>query len=194
MKDTFQAKDIQNILLIPKHRYEYIASKIGITPEVDEVERQGHVHLYSFKNLLQFGFAHHGNKLGLTPKATRTMLSNIDEFEKSEHFGIYDPNKKESLSIHYIEDGFILSVSDIVRKVFLQNTPVMDEEMVSTLRSAYDSYEDLEIRGDYNKIEPVFWRVGESSVMDVIRACTGSITINLGLIKGMITNRLIGYK
>ena len=54
----FQAKDIQRIVQIPKHRYEYIASKIGIKPDVDEVEGQGHIHRYSFKNLLQFAFIH----------------------------------------------------------------------------------------------------------------------------------------
>ena len=33
----FQAKQIQELLGIPKHRYEYIASKIGIKPDTQNV-------------------------------------------------------------------------------------------------------------------------------------------------------------
>ena len=33
----FQAKDIQKLVDIKKHRYEYIASKIGIKPEIRQI-------------------------------------------------------------------------------------------------------------------------------------------------------------
>ncbi|MBU4186116.1 MAG: hypothetical protein KKI12_02930 [Proteobacteria bacterium] len=101
----FQAKDIQRIVQIPKHRYEYIASKIGIKPDVEEVEGQGHVHIYSFKNLLQFAFAHHAGILGLTPKASRGLLSYLDEVDNAPvNFGIYDSDMFEDISIHYVID------------------------------------------------------------------------------------------
>lgn len=106
MKDTFQSKDIQTILEIPKHRYDYIASKIGIKPEVEEVEGQGHVHMYSFKNLLQFAFVHHASGLGLTPKASRELLSYLDEIDQlpGMNFGIYSSGSFFDISVHYVSD------------------------------------------------------------------------------------------
>jgi len=102
----FQAKDIQKIVQIPKHRYEYIASKIGIIPDVNEVEGQGHTHIYSFKNLLQFAFVHYASGLGLTPKASRALLSFLDEIDQLPkiHFGIYEPDHFQDISVHYVSD------------------------------------------------------------------------------------------
>ena len=80
MKNKFQAKNIQQIFGIPKYRYEYIATKIGIQAGIEEVEGQGRAHLYSYKNLLQFGFAHHAINLGFSPKNVRLMLNFLDEF------------------------------------------------------------------------------------------------------------------
>lgn len=81
MNDKFQAKDIQRLLRIPKHRYEYLASKIGIRPEIDEVEGTGRTNLYSFKNVCQFGFVHHANLQGMSPKACREMLQVLDRID-----------------------------------------------------------------------------------------------------------------
>jgi hypothetical protein len=79
MKGPYQAKTIQSILGIPKHRYEYIVSKIGIKPEVEEVEGQGRTHLYSFRNLLQISICHHASRMGLTPGAIRDFLGWLDK-------------------------------------------------------------------------------------------------------------------
>jgi hypothetical protein len=100
----FQAKDIQRILKIPKHRYEYLAAKIGITPEIEEAEGQGKIHRYSFKNLLQFAFIHAANLLGLTPKASRDLLNHLDaiDSEPKIKFGIYDPDSTVDISVHFV--------------------------------------------------------------------------------------------
>ena len=74
----FKAKDVQKILGIPKHRYEYIGSKIGIKPSFLEVEGRGRSHLYSFQNVLEFAFAHYCNKLGMGPTVVRKMLGFIN--------------------------------------------------------------------------------------------------------------------
>ena len=101
----FQARDIQNILGIPKHRYEYIASKIGIEPDVEEVEGRGHTHIYSFKNLLQFAIVNQANKLGLNPKSSRKLIIFLNEFEKSKKLGVFDPDENTFLKLHYIDWG-----------------------------------------------------------------------------------------
>lgn len=105
MKTNFQAKDIQKMLDIPKHRYEYLASKIGITPDIEEVEGQGKTHIYSFRNALQFAFAHKANALGLSPKASREMLVWLDGFEQQHQVGIYGSDSQERLSLHVIIHG-----------------------------------------------------------------------------------------
>jgi len=117
MKNQFQAKDIQGLVGIPKHRYEYIASKIGIKPEVEEVEKTGHTHLYSFKNLLEFAIVNTANKLGIGPKAVKEILaflSNNIDLQDAELFNI---EKIIVASLHYTDtkDGkfFKLSGSSI---------------------------------------------------------------------------------
>jgi len=123
----FQAKDIQRIVEIPKHRYEYLASKIGIKPDVEEVEGQGKVHQYSYRNLLQFAIVHHASGLGLTPKALRDLLSYIDKMDQSpkRELSIYDPDVMADLSIHYVRDKnfkyFCTSIAlgiEVMRMVF----------------------------------------------------------------------------
>lgn len=109
----FQAKDIQRLIDIPKHRYEYLASKIGIKPEIEEVEKTGHVHLYSFKNLLEFAFVHTANNLGLGPKAVKEMLgflsNNIDLHEAE----LFNPEKTVHVLLHYADskDGKFFKLS-----------------------------------------------------------------------------------
>jgi len=99
----FQAKDIQRIIGIKKYRYEYLASKIGIKPEIEEVEKTGHTHLYSFKNLFEFGIVNVANNLGVGPKASREILNFLSHNPDLEHAGLFDPKKKIEVSIHYAD-------------------------------------------------------------------------------------------
>jgi len=74
--------------------YDYIASKIGIKPEIDEVEKTGKHHLYSFKNLLQFAFVHKANNLGLTRKAAKEMLGFLSDNIELKEAGLLRSRKK----------------------------------------------------------------------------------------------------
>ncbi len=74
MKEVFQSKDIQKVLEIPKQRVEYLALKVPIKPEIEEVDRSGMVHIYSFINVLQFAIAHTMNKYGLGISEVRGVL------------------------------------------------------------------------------------------------------------------------
>jgi len=103
MKNSFQAKEIQKILNIPKPRYEYVANKIGIHPEVQEVEGQGKAHIYSFKNLLEFAFTHNAVDLGLSPKAAMNLLIAINRFDEKMKQGIFDPAKTINIRAYYVK-------------------------------------------------------------------------------------------
>jgi hypothetical protein len=74
---TFEAKGIQSIVGISKSRYEYLAIKIGISPDVQEVEGTGRSHVYSIKNLMQFAFAHFALCYGLSRKQIKKILPNL---------------------------------------------------------------------------------------------------------------------
>lgn len=104
MKDFFQAKDIQNAVGIPKYRYEYLATKIGIKPDIDEVEGTGKSHRYNFKNVVQFAVAHHAGKLGMTPNSIRDLLSYMKESKDPELENLYDPNDHLPISIFVFDD------------------------------------------------------------------------------------------
>ncbi len=103
IKIDFQAKNIQEIFNASKSRYEYITSKIGITPENEEVEGTGRSHLYSFKNLIQFGVAHTASKLGLNPRTVKALLNFLSKSIELEGIGLFNPEIAIELSIHCIE-------------------------------------------------------------------------------------------
>jgi hypothetical protein len=84
MKEIFEARDIQKIFGIPKHRYEYIATKIGIIPDVEFVEGRGKSHRYSFKNALEFGIAQILGSMGLGPRSIWSVLTYLSESLHSE--------------------------------------------------------------------------------------------------------------
>jgi len=107
MKDTFQAKDIQKILGIPKFRYEYLVTKMNIIPGVLEVDGQGKSHVYSFKNVLQFAYAHHASRLGFTPQTVKSMLKIIDKYPGVEQMEIFDTLAKGKVTLFYVESGGI---------------------------------------------------------------------------------------
>ena len=101
----FQAKDIQKLVDIKKYRYDYIASKIGIKPEIDEVEKTGYHHLYSFKNLLEFAFVHKANNLGVTRKAAKEMLGFLSDNIELKEAGLFDPEKRNKALLHYADSN-----------------------------------------------------------------------------------------
>jgi hypothetical protein len=75
MKTTFQAKELQEMLSIPKHRYEYIARHFGIIPEVEQGEGSGRMNIYSFKDALIFAIAHHASEIGLIPAHVKKLVA-----------------------------------------------------------------------------------------------------------------------
>jgi hypothetical protein len=104
MAVVFQAKDIQRILEIKKIRYQYLSGKIGIFPGIEEVEGTGRSHIYSFKNLLEFAFANLANNLGLSPKATRSMLEFLDLLNEPNN-GIYSHRSNFAGKFFYVVHG-----------------------------------------------------------------------------------------
>ena len=186
----FQAKDIQRLIDIPKHRYEYIASKIGIKPEVEEVEKTGHVHLYSFKNLLEFAFVHTANNLGLGPKAVKELLGFLSNDIDLHEAELFNPEKITQVLLHYADskDGkiFRLSGPDVSKQT----------EKSSYLGEGFDIVKEAQKRMSNRK--------GDLHIPGLIKAYEnlmalsflkldefdGYVTINLGVIKDRILKKL----
>ncbi len=190
MKTQFQAKDIQQILEIPKHRYEYIASKIGIKPEIEEVEKTGHVHLYSFKNLLEFAIVNTANNIGIGPKAVKDILiflSNTFDLQEAE---LFNPEKTIAASLHYIDnkDG----------KVFkLSGSSISEQGRKATyLGKGFDVVKETQKRMSKNEGDvtiPGLVKAYENlmgvSLMSLENS-DGYITINIGVIKDRILKKI----
>lgn len=105
-QNRYQAKDIQRYVKIPKHRYSYLATKIGIEPEIDQVDGTGHVNIYSTRNLLQFAYANFASNLGLSPKTVKNMLIFFDGIMDQKNVDIYNcrhPNA--NFILHYINSS-----------------------------------------------------------------------------------------
>lgn len=185
MKTEFQAKDIQKILNIKKHRYEYIASKIGIKPEIEDVEGTGYTHKYSYKNLLQFAFVNQANKMGLSPKASLKMLSEIEEFEKTENFGIFKPKKLDDASIHYINCGYynIFIISDSL-KILRYQLPIDEIKRLSTPPTLKFQKDEYEIARKFllERVETAD-KEKKRNMVWYYKCAPGMVTINLGSIK-----------
>ncbi|RJR40787.1 MAG: hypothetical protein C4576_19680 [Desulfobacteraceae bacterium] len=61
--------------------------------------------MYSFKNLLEFAFAHKANNLGLSLMSTRNMLAFLERRPELINTGLFDPEKKVSIKLHYADIG-----------------------------------------------------------------------------------------
>jgi hypothetical protein len=101
----YRAKDIQKILGIPKFRYEYLAGKMQIRPELEEVEGQGRAHVYSFRNLLEFAFVNVASAMGLSPKNCGRLLAFVRFIDKTYEVGIFAEGEGPDLSVHFVVQG-----------------------------------------------------------------------------------------
>ena len=192
MKNQFQAKDIQKLVEIPKYRYEYIASKIGIKPEIEEVEKTGHTHLYSFKNLLEFAIVNTANSLGIGPKATREILIFLSNNLDLKDAGLFDLEKKIEASIHYADTNYGkffklsgASVSEQGRKGGYTGKG-FDKTKTGEVLKRLSSHEDnINVPGfveEYRNLSTL----ATMSLEDF----DGFITINLGKIKNRLLKKL----
>ena len=183
MERNYQAKDVQEIIGIPKHRYEYLASKIGINPDFKSADGQGTVKRYSFNNLLQFAYAHSAGGLGLSPESIRIKLSWLDEFQKK--YKIYESDAP--LSVHFVcIDNFryYLLTGDAL--------PIKREKSIHPM--------------DFTRLAEAFEKIkkgvkGGDRLVDIIKTkkiytkqglkfSDGYLTINLGVIRARIINEI----
>ena len=190
MKNQFQAKDIQGLIEIPKHRYEYIASKIGIKPEIEEVEKTGHTHLYSFKNLLEFAIVNTANNLGIGPRAVKEMLNFLSKNIDLKDAELFNPEKKIKASLHYADykDGkfFKLSGSSISEQGKKGGYMGKGFDKVREVIKRMSNNEgDIDVPGFGEEHK----NLTELLAMN-LEDLDGFITINLGVIKSNILKKI----
>jgi len=189
---NFQAKDIQKVVGLPKHRYEYIASKLGITPDVEEVEGTGRSHLYSFKNLLQFAFVHRANKMSITPKTTKRMLGFLSINPELKSIGLFDPKKSTKVSLHCV-----VFADKMYFKISGESTSKQDAKSFFPVKGFERTFELLEkmkgiAEGETVTIPGVTDEIKETMQLTGMNLedSDGYITINLGSIKDRILKKI----
>jgi hypothetical protein len=92
--ETYQAKTIQKILSLPKHRYDYMQMKIGIVPDVEKALGRGKTSLFSFSKLIEFAIAHVAMTSGMAPEIIGLSLKRIRRVDSEESLHLFDPEVK----------------------------------------------------------------------------------------------------
>jgi DNA-binding transcriptional MerR regulator len=204
MTEYFQAKDIQIILNIKKVRYEYLASKIGIIPDIEEVEGTGRAHLYSFENLLQFAIAHNANKLGLPLRTVKKLFDYLENYDDEVQSELFVSGIDTNVSIYcaYYGDFHIIFIKGNLMRYY-HAAHIKIRELKGPLESL--TGEDLKEHKQYfiktfraigrPNLDVVFDK-GRGFISDIkkldefLDASDGYITINLGVIKNSINSQL----
>jgi len=186
----FQAKDIQRLVEIQKFRYDYLFLKIGIKPEIEEVQKTGHTHLYSFKNLLEFAIVNTANNLGIGPKAVKEILNFLTTNNDLKDAGLFNPEKEIKASLHYADskDGKFFklsgsSISDEDKKGVWIGKGF--DKVREVLKKMSNNEGDIDISGFVEEQK----NLKEISAMK-LDDFDGYITINLGRIKDMILKKI----
>jgi len=96
------ARDIRRVWGLDSNRYDHLL-RMGIQPE-EEVEGSGRLHVFDFKNVVQFGLVHYASQLGVPRRAVTRMLLYLDDH--AELLDIYDSENPIRLLLHYMpSDG-----------------------------------------------------------------------------------------
>lgn len=193
MKDSFQAKDIQKILGIPKFRYEYLVTKMAITPDVLEVDGQGKSHVYSFKNVLQFAYAHHASRLGFTPKTVKDMLSIMDTYPDIAHLGIFDPLEKGKITLFFVESKRIAffkllkTVGKDRNEINISTDAQPWEEYINELR---ERHLDKNVLNTVIENPDLQWLYSNNKKLKALESADAYIAVNLTTIKRGIIRKI----
>ena len=137
---AFQAKDIQEILRIPKIRYEYLARQIGIVPEIEEAAGTGTAHKFSFRNLMQFAIAERCSLTGLSMKQIKFFMDLLHQ-HKGTVFSD-QPDLEFEAWFYGIPGGGMFVLEGENREVFLYK--VSGVEFNQTLSDYYSALNQLE--------------------------------------------------
>ncbi|MFH0997033.1 MAG: hypothetical protein V1844_16285 [Pseudomonadota bacterium] len=98
----YRAKTIQEILQIPKFRYDYLMMKIRIDPDIEKVSGTGRTNLFSFAKLLEFGIASSAIDIGMNPEVIRSSLVQIRDDDNREGWQLFNPDSEiKQVSFHY---------------------------------------------------------------------------------------------
>jgi len=101
----YQAKTIQKIIGIPKHRYDYILMKIRIEPDVEKVIGTGNTNLFSFKKLMEFAIASTAIDIGMSPEVIRFSIESIRKADELWNWHLFEPDVEiKPLSYHVVSN------------------------------------------------------------------------------------------
>jgi hypothetical protein len=176
----FEAGDVQRIVNIPKHRFDYLATKVGISPDVAEIKAKGCSQRHSFRNLLQFAFAHAASRLGLSPCHVRNLLKALAVDLKK--YDIFDPQTPTNLSLHII--GFREFNLIIAGEIRLHEDLAQNQFWTWNVT---DPVPELLFERTSNAVQQIF---SLETLGDVLSRAETCMSINFGRIKANVVNSI----
>lgn len=174
----YQAKTIQKILGMPKHRYDYILMKIGVEPDLDKASGRGKTNLFSFSKLLEFAIANTAMNTGMVPEIIKESLGRIRRIDSVEDLHFFDPDVSTGRLKYYVgveqEGKFSWFSGEISVK---RQRP----RFISVLEGG--EIDKAEKDGSYNNLASVVF--GEN-----FADAEGVVTLNLARIKNNVISKL----
>jgi len=181
--DIFQAKTIQKIIGIPKHRYSYILMKVRIEPDVEKVIGTGNTNLFSFKKLMEFAIASTAIDIGIHPDIIIASLAYIENADVTWNLHLFDQNTKTNkLSYH---TGFNLGAF-----FYCFSGDVTEKAKWPTIIKTKDNINFEYSKGDDPHTVSKVIQYWESVIMQGINNALGYSTLNLSEIKKNILSKL----
>jgi hypothetical protein len=188
---AFQAKDIQEIVRVPKIRYEYLARQIGIVPEIEEGEGTGNAHRYSFKNLIEFAIAERCSLTGLSMHQIKFLMHLLHKHAPKELF-------KQSADVDFEVWFYGIAGGGMFvwqgEKTDISLYKVSEEKFNESLADYYSPLDKLGKTPDqFNRIRKEIQRenvpslLSVSFVSDVMNELDGCVHINIGKIKTWVS-------
>lgn len=107
---TYQAKTVQEILQIPRHRHDYIIIKIGIEPDIEKASGRGTTHIFSFSKLMEIAIASAAIDIGMTPESVKKAVEFIRKYDPIYKLNIFEKDITGQNQILY-HTGFALGVA-----------------------------------------------------------------------------------
>ena len=181
---TYQAKDIQKILGIPKNRYDYILLRLGVKADIEDAQGlgTGKTSLYSFKALIEFAIASAAIDLGIKPKLILFALDEIKRKDSEEKWGLFDEKKDIGLTFHFAtkKRNFFYCFSGDVRKALKKPCVVglIDKETGTHFNPFQNGIENASVKEVKKAIDVV-----SEVTLGGLENALSIITLNLGEIK-----------
>jgi hypothetical protein len=100
MLNVFQAREIMEICLMTRNRFDYIVKKVGVQADVKKAAGRGSTNLYSYEALFCFAIAQAALLAGWNHEATAEIIQNLKKEDEEHEHGLFDIQTKSEGEIN----------------------------------------------------------------------------------------------